>query len=474
MNNNLITLSFRSDIKAIFNNETEFTVSNGVISRQFSKLSLGMIEAFSLLKNEQGIPENTMLDLVIAKSGFESLMSFTYILKTIEDLGFICYQLALNEKLKVILVPLSSHFNLVKFKPKEETTFKLSKFTLIRPVEDHFEFESPLGYAKIQFTEPSIAPLILALYQPFTLVSFTNQFPTFEAAFLKKMVDFLFQLKCLEEINEDGKIPEEDLSKPLAYWEFHDLYYHTRSRMGRHNNAYGGTFPFGNKALIPSPFKEIESEKRINLYIPDIEKLRANDISLTTAIEDRLSIRNHAEKIISAEQLGEFLYRTARINRTRDENGYTLIQKPYPSGGGLYELEVYTVVNNCEGIDKGLYYYDPKNHQLCLLKQKDANVDLMVSLAKQTVAAETEPHLVLLITARFQRLSHKYRAVTYSLILKHVGVLYQTMYLVAKSMELAPCGMGGSESDLFAIATGVDYLEESQVGEFSLGNAWHY
>lgn len=123
------------------------------------------------------------------------------------------------------------------------------------------------------------------------------------------------------------------------------------------------------------------------------------------------------------------------------------------------------------GIDKGLYYYDPKNHQLCLLKQKDANVDLMVSLAKQTIASETEPHLVILITARFQRLSHKYRAVTYSLILKHVGVLYQTMYLVAKSMDLAPCGMGGSESDLFAIATGIDYLEESQVGEFSLGNA---
>jgi oxazoline/thiazoline dehydrogenase len=469
--NNLINLSYRPDIKVIVKDDTEFTVSNGVISRQFSNLSSGMMEAFNMLKNENGIPENTMLDLVIEKSGFESLMSFTYILKTIEDLGFISYQLILKENLSVSLVPLSSHFNLVKFKPKEETTYKLSKFTLIRHVEDHFEFESPLGYAKIQFTEPAIAPLILALYQPFTITSFSNQFPDYQANILKKIVDFLFQLRCLEEIDEQGNIPEEDLEKPLAYWEFHDLYYHTRSRMGRHNNAYGGTFPFGNKAKIPSPFKEIESEKRINLSIPDIEKLRLEDISLTTAIEDRSSIRNHSDKIITAEKLGYFLYRTSRINRTRDEHGYTLIQKPYPSGGGLYELEVYVIVNKCEDVEKGLYYYDPKNHQLCLLKQEDANVDLMVSLAKQTVDSESEPHLVLLITSRFQRLSHKYRAVTYSLILKHVGVLYQTMYLVAKSMGLAPCGMGGSESDLFAVATGIDYLEESQVGEFSLGNA---
>lgn len=469
--NNLINISYRPDIKVITKDDTEFTVSNGVISRNFSNLSSGMMEALNMLQHENGIPENTMLDVVIDKCGFESLMSFTYILKTIEDLGFICYDLDLNENLRVTLVPLSSHFNLIKFKPKEETTFKLSKFTLIRHVEDHFEFESPLGYAKIQFTNPAIAPLILALYQPFTITSFSNQFPDYQPDILKQFVGFFFQLKCLNAINEDGKIPEEDLEKPLAYWEFHDLYYHTRSRMGRHNNAYGGTFPFGNKAKIPSPFKEIESEKRINLSIPDIEKLRSHDISLTTAIEDRSSIRNHAEKIITAEQLGHFLYRTARINRTRDEHGYTLIQKPYPSGGGLYELEVYTVVNKCEGIEKGLYYYDPKNHQLCLLKQEDANVDLMVSLAKQTVDSESEPHIVLLITSRFQRLSHKYRAVTYSLILKHVGVLYQTMYLVAKSMGLAPCGMGGSESDLFASATGIDYLEESQVGEFTLGNA---
>jgi SagB-type dehydrogenase family enzyme len=58
----------------------------------------------------------------------------------------------------------------------------------------------------------------------------------------------------------------------------------------------------------------------------------------------------------------------------------------------------------------------------------------------------------------------------YALVLKHVGVLCQTMYLVATAMGLAPCALGTGDSDLFAYATGLDYVAESSVGEFALGS----
>ncbi len=58
----------------------------------------------------------------------------------------------------------------------------------------------------------------------------------------------------------------------------------------------------------------------------------------------------------------------------------------------------------------------------------------------------------------------------YSIILKHVGVLYQTMYLVATAIDLAPCGLGVGNADLFATAAGTDYYAESSVGEFMLGS----
>ena len=41
---------------------------------------------------------------------------------------------------------------------------------------------------------------------------------------------------------------------------------------------------------------------------------------------------------------------------------------------------------------------------------------------------------------------------------------------VATAMELAPCGLGGGNSDLFAKAAGCNYHAESSVGEFALGS----
>jgi SagB-type dehydrogenase family enzyme len=76
---------------------------------------------------------------------------------------------------------------------------------------------------------------------------------------------------------------------------------------------------------------------------------------------------------------------------------------------------------------------------------------------------------LLVITARFQRVTWKYQSMAYALVLKHVGVLYQTMYLAGTAMGLATCALGGGDSDLFAEAAGLDYYAESSVGEFIIG-----
>jgi SagB-type dehydrogenase family enzyme len=94
---------------------------------------------------------------------------------------------------------------------------------------------------------------------------------------------------------------------------------------------------------------------------------------------------------------------------------------------------------------------------------------MLVQMAHITSQAEKPPQVLLIIAARFQRMQQKYQSVTYSVTLKNVGALYQTMYLVGTAMGLAPCGLGGGNSDLFTKAAGIDYLEETSVGEFMLG-----
>ena len=89
--------------------------------------------------------------------------------------------------------------------------------------------------------------------------------------------------------------------------------------------------------------------------------------------------------------------------------------------------------------------------------------------AESTATPEDTLQVLLILAARFPRVAWKYESIAYALTLKHVGVLYQTMYLAATAMGLAPCAIGGGDADLFARAAGTDYYAETSVGEFLLG-----
>jgi hypothetical protein len=80
------------------------------------------------------------------------------------------------------------------------------------------------------------------------------------------------------------------------------------------------------------------------------------------------------------------------------------------------------------------------------------------------------PDLLIILSARFHRVSWKYESIPYALILKDVGVILQTMYLVATAMGMAPCALGGGNSVAFSRAAGLDFWLEGSVGEFMLGS----
>jgi SagB-type dehydrogenase family enzyme len=150
---------------------------------------------------------------------------------------------------------------------------------------------------------------------------------------------------------------------------------------------------------------------------------------------------------------------------------YQASSRPYPSGGAAYDLELYVTVDRCAGLAPGIYHYDPVAHQLHRLAGRTASVERLLRDAQHAAALPSFPQVLIILASRFQRLSWKYRGMAYATTLKNVGVLYQTMYLVATAMGLAPCALGGGDSVLFAEAVGANKLEESSVGEFILGSA---
>ena len=92
----------------------------------------------------------------------------------------------------------------------------------------------------------------------------------------------------------------------------------------------------------------------------------------------------------------------------------------------------------------------------------------LLDRAAEAQGTEDRAAVLLLVTARFQRVSWKYSSIAYAFNLKDTGALFQTMNLVATAMGLAPCAIGTGDTELFARITGIAFEEEGTVGEFTL------
>ena len=79
-------------------------------------------------------------------------------------------------------------------------------------------------------------------------------------------------------------------------------------------------------------------------------------------------------------------------------------------------------------------------------------------------------NVLIIIAAEYGKLAYKYEDITYSLILKHSGVLIQQLYLVATALNLAPSALGTGNIDLFSKITGLNILKQTSVAEFILGS----
>jgi len=359
-----------------------------------------------------------------------------------------------------------------------EAPLVLSRFAYLRREFDCLVLESPLALSRVVMFDVRLANLLSHLSSPHSPEELIAQLPGLSRQAVEAVLSLLYATGVLTKVNDNGE-SEESKQPELQAWEFHDLQFHSRSRPGRHDAPLGATYRFIGQSEPPPAVKPMESDNTIKLTVPDLQASRDQEPAFLDLMESRRSIREFGDPPINETQLSEFLYRTARIRAQYQMPVETptgplemdFVSRPYPSGGALYELEVYPLVQRCDGLHAGLYRYDAVNHQLVSLSDWSPQLQQLVDGAGLSTGIASETiQVVILLASRFSRLAWKYASIAYALTLKHVGVLYQTMYLTATAMGLAPCGMGSGNSDIFAKAIGSDYFAESTVGEFLLGS----
>ena len=350
----------------------------------------------------------------------------------------------------------------------------LSRFAYMRRRGNEIVLESPRAGALFKICNPKIAAIIAILSTPRQIKWLRRQDGFAGIELLALLVDCQILFKIGAD-SDSGLRPAEG-DDNLVLWDFHDLLFHARSTEGRQANPFGGV---GLYAGVVPPLPAVRPRwpgKKINLH--KFAAAHSEAVSpFAKLLHERHSIRQFDDhRPITLAELSQFLNNTARVLSRWESGvglgggpsvGYTV--RPYPSAGASYELELYLAVDKCEGLARGFYHYDADGHALTPIGARTQEIEALLTGAKFAMDTRSAPQVLITMAARFGRVSWKYSSLAYALILKDVGVLTQTLYLMATDMGLGGCAIGNTNVDLFAKMTGIDFHVEGPVGQFALG-----
>lgn len=174
----------------------------------------------------------------------------------------------------------------------------------------------------------------------------------------------------------------------------------------------------------------------------DLPKPRTDgDISLEKTIQQRRTIRSFTSEALTMEQLSQLLWAAQGIT---DDRG---LKRAAASGGALYPMDIYAVVgrDGVEGIEAGIYHYEPNDHSISLISKDDFKAELAEASLSQKWMARAPLNLV--ITAEYGRICGRYgeRGVRYAII--EAGHIGQNIFLQAEALSLGAGIVGAFEDE---------------------------
>jgi SagB-type dehydrogenase family enzyme len=443
----------------------DYAVELGTFSANAMKLARGLRTGLPLASfSAQGNSVEREVDLLVRRLARHGLLEYR----------LAC---ARGDEDIVVIEPQTADYWPQLPKLAANDTVALSRFAYLRRRGNNMVLESPCASALFQICDPKIASALIALTSPQKISKLTRQelFPVSELLALLLDCEIVFKLGAVR----DQGLRASEGDEHLVVWDFHDLLFHVHSTDGRQANPLGGRYPYVDTIAPPPAVRPPWPGKAIDLQTyaaaqPDMKS------SFAKFLRERRSARDFDEqKPITLAELAGFLEGAARIlskwtspldfgdGSFGPDIDYTT--RPYPSAGSAYELELYLAVTRCEGLPSGFYHYDADRHALVPIEVRTQALEAMIGAAVYAMDAPGPPQILLTIAARFNRIAWKYSAIGYSLILRDVGVLLQTLYLTAADLGLGGCAVGTSNIDLFAKMTGMEFHVEGPVGQFALG-----
>ena len=368
--------------------------------------------------------------------------------------------------------------------PLANNRIRFSQFVSVRPCPDALEICSPLACASLHLFDSRLFHLLTKLAAPCSGESLRQGLPDDLLIHFDDLISLLLTSGIAGLCDEQGVV-EFDQHAVEAGWTASDLAFHCQTREHEIDLFSMDSF---QAAVIQN--KLPAKQQRIILEevdLPEPSRINGN-LNFFQVIRDRQTIRVYREQPISAELLSALLWHSAHI---REEiicdpglpRAYEGLLRPVASAGALHSIELYLCLRRCSGLQPGFYHYDSSRHCLGKLSGLSDPCLRMLELAAASTCRAPQaapvssgqgqqPDVLIVMAARYARQAglHRQTGLSYALILKDVGSMYQQLYLVATALGLAPCGLSFGSSGLFEEASGLPGHLECSVGEFMLGN----
>lgn len=192
-------------------------------------------------------------------------------------------------------------------------------------------------------------------------------------------------------------------------------------------------------AYTNSPRREVKAGKTLNF---------AHDkgSALCEILKRRRSCRQFSGRKLSLDQIGSMCH-----------YAYSIKEHSVPSGGALYPLKIYVLVERDQnGIDAGYYEYDAERDHLVLFESEVDEEQLKYCFNQETMPFGSSVQIV--IAADLERQAYKYANRGYRLTLIEAGHAAENISLYCAEQGLGACELGG-------------VLDEPLKDELQLGDA---
>jgi SagB-type dehydrogenase family enzyme len=283
-----------------------------------------------------------------------------------------------------------------------------------------------------------------------------------------------FGRALLSLMSQAGLAETASEAKECETWAFHDRLFHHRSTRHHPFEPFGGTYPFRDQRPYPRrPSRTVESGL-ITLRAPRAE---LHQTGFARVLAERRSTRFHGARRVTVDQLADLLglaFRASETATNADAQGpakqVRTYRKAFPSAGGIHELQLFVIVNECDGLSRGIYRYDDIGHTLRLLPKTSPHAALPIQTAAYYWDNPSQlPQILLLLTSRLDQLAWKYERIAYRLTLLNAGAAAQTLALTSEYLDLACCVVGTINGLLFEFLSSFGEIDGVPILKIAVG-----